>query len=221
MKNLFNPSQPLPKKFMMYTVNMEYICTIENNTHLVCVLSTGQMHEYRYDIDDIMHFFASGQWIITEIINQHSIENDFSNCYIDVEAFAEANNIQLETAHYIIQPWLFSLGKDWGSHHKQTIFYAKAKMLVFEGNRICWEDVDYKEERDELCLNYSPVSGISYVIVPFVKPKTKRTGWVNVYKHSYSTDISTGSIHNTKEEAIEKAGKVNHLVDTVEINWEE
>lgn len=215
MKNLFNPSQPLPKKFMMHVAGTDYICNVEDDNGLTCTLYTLPKHRYSYNIDDIMHFFTDNKWIIPEIIEPYSIEYDFSNCYIDVKAFAEANNIQIETAHYIIQPWLFSLGKDWGSCHKQTIFLKKSKMLVFEGNRICWEDADYKEERDEMCLSYSPVDGITYVIVPFKKSKIKRSGWVNVYE-----DNSVSVVFDSLEDA-KKSINYEYIVDTVEINWEE
>lgn len=215
MKNLFNPSQPLPKKFVMHTTGTDYICNVEDDNGLTCTLYTPSKHRYSYNIDNIMHFFIVEDWIITEIIEPHSVEYDFSNCYIDVKAFAEANNIHLETAHYIIQPWLFSLGKDWGSNYKQNVSWVNADMLVFEDNRICWEHADYKEELDELCLSYSPVGGITYVVAPFKKSKNKRSGWVNVYD-----DDSVSLIFPSLEDAKESIG-YEDSVDTIEIHWYE
>ena len=215
MKNLFNLSQPLPKKFMIHCVGLDYICNVEDDNGLTCTLYTSPKHRYSYNIDDIMHFFTDEEWIITEIIEPHVIENDFSNCYIDVKALAEANNMQLETSHYLIQPWLFSLGKDWGIIYKQNVSWVNAEMLVFEGNRICWDYTDYKEERDELRLSYSPVDGITYVIVPFKKSKIKRSGWVSVYNYD-----SVGMIFESQEDA-KSYIHYNDAVDTVEIHWEE
>ena len=52
-----------------------------------------------------------------------------------------------------------------------------------------------------------------------MKPKTKRTGWINVYK--YEENSCAACIYNTKEQAIKKGGGVDNLVDTVMISWEE
>jgi hypothetical protein len=44
--------------------------------------------------------------------------------------------------------------------------------------------------------------------------KTKREGWINIYKCN-----STSDIHESKEEAIFSAGK--NVIDTIKIEWEE
>ena len=241
VRNLFNKqTKKIPKKFVMDVGYNTYNCSTDGDM-LTCVLQNTE-YSYKYNISEderIIKFFMDDEWVITTIFDEdyenvpnNSVTNNpvfnnssFDNCYINVAAFAKKHNISLETAHYLIQPWLFSMGHTWGIVMGKSVAHVDKEFLVFEEGRICWELGEYLEERNELSLNYSPVGGITYVIVPFkapfVKPKTKRTGWVNVYKHAYSTDISTGSIHNTKEEAIEKAGKANHLINTIEVSWEE
>ena len=225
--NLFNKqTKKIPKKFVMDVGYNTYNCRTDGDI-LTCVLqNTEHVYNYKLSEDDfVIKFLMDDDWVITTIFDEdydsESDNSSFDNCYINVAAFAKKHNISLETAHYLIQPWLFSMGHSWGIFMGKSVAHVDEEFLVFDEGRICREDEDYLEERDELCLSYTPVDGITYVIVPFVKPKTKRTGWVNVYKHAYSTDISTGSIHNTKEEAIEKAGKANHLINTIEVSWEE
>ena len=229
--NLFNKqTKKIPKKFVMDVGYNTYNCRTDGDI-LTCVLqNTEHVYNYKLSEDDfVIKFLMDDDWVITTIFDEdydsESDNSSFDNCYINVAAFAKKHNISLETAHYLIQPWLFSMGHSWGIFMGKSVAHVDEEFLVFDEGRICREDEDYLEERDELSLNYSPIDGITYVIVPFkapfVKPKTKRTGWVNVYKHAYSTDISTGSIHNTKEEAIEKAGKANHLINTIEVSWEE
>lgn len=232
VRNLFNKqTKKLPKKFIMDVYSDKYNCHTDGDM-LTCVLQNTE-YSYKYNISEderIIQFFMDDEWVITTIFDEayetvfnNSVNNNpsFDNCYINVKAFAKKHNISLETAHYLIQPWLFSMGHSWGIFMGKSVAHVDEEFLVFDEGRICREDEYYLEERDELCLSYSPINGITYVIVPFVKPKTKRTGWVNVYKNAYSTGISTGSIHNTKEEAIEKAGKANHLINTIEVSWEE
>jgi len=261
-RNLFNKqTKKLPKKFVMDVYDAKYNCHTDGDI-LTCVYQNTE-YTYKYDITEdehIIELFMSDEWVITTIfddkydsesdnpVTNNSVFNNssFDNCYINVGAFAKKHNISLETAHYLIQPWLFSMGHSWGifmgksvAHyliqpwlfsmgHTWGIFRGKSvahvaeEFLVFDEGRICREDEDYLEERDELCLSYSPVDGITYVIVPFkapfVKPKTKRTGWINVYK--YEENSCAACIYNTKEIAIKKGGGDNH-VDTVEISWEE
>ena len=239
VRNLFNKqTKKLPKKFVMDVFSSKYSCRTDGDI-LTCVLQSTE-YAYKYDIsedDFVIKFFMYDKWVITAIfddeyesdpdnpVSNNSVTNNpvsnnpsFDNCYINVEAFAKKHNISLETAHYLIQPWLFSMGHSWGIFMGKSVVHFDEEFLVFEEGRICWEDKKYLEEHNELCLSYSPVSGISYVIVPFVKPKTKRTGWINVYK--YEENSCAACIYNTKEQAIKKGGGDNH-VDTVEISWEE
>lgn len=207
----------------MDTYDTKYNCHTDGGI-LTCTLE-GYDYKHEYDIkeDDLVSkFFMDDKWVITTIFDD-GYESDtnnpsFDNCYINVGAFAKKHSISLETAHYLIQPWLFSMGHSWGIFMGKSVEHVDKEVLVFEEGRICWEDKKYLEEHNELCLSYSPVDGITYVIVPFVKPKTKRTGWINVYK--YEENSCAARIYKTKEEAIEKGGGDNH-VDTVEISWEE
>lgn len=48
----------------------------------------------------------------------------------------------------------------------------------------------------------------------------KKTGWVNVYK-DYDGTLILGSIHSTKEDAVEHKSTVNTCIDTIKIEWEE
>lgn len=233
-RNLFNKqTKKLPKKFVMDVHDAKYNCYTDGDM-LTCVLQNTE-DTYKYDIseyDYIINFFMDDEWVITAIFDDeyesdpdNSVSNNspFDNCYINVGAFAKKHNISLETAHYLIQPWLFSMGHSWGIFMGKSVAHVDKEFLVFDEGRICREDEDYLEERDELCLSYSPVDGITYVIVPFkapfVKPKTKRTGWVSVYSHVVNS--VAGCIYSTKEEAIKCSGGVSGWVDTVEISWEE
>lgn len=233
-RNLFNKqTKKLPKKFVMDVYDTKYNCHTDGDM-LTCVLQNTE-DTYKYDIseyDHIINFFMDDEWVITAIFDDeyesdpdNSVSNNspFDNCYINVGAFAKKHNISLETAHYLIQPWLFSMGHSWGIFMGKSVAHVDKEFLVFDEGRICREDEDYLEERDELCLSYSPVDGITYVIVPFkapfVKPKTKRTGWVSVYSHVVNS--VAGCIYSTKEEAIKCSGGVSGWVDTVEISWEE
>lgn len=233
-RNLFNKqTKKLPKKFVMDVHDAKYNCYTDGDM-LTCVLQSTE-GTYKYDIseyDHIINFFMDDEWVITAIFDDeyesdpdNSVSNNspFDNCYINVGAFAKKHNISLETAHYLIQPWLFSMGHSWGIFMGKSVAHVDKEFLVFDEGRICREDEDYLEERDELCLSYSPVDGITYVIVPFkapfVKPKTKRTGWVSVYSHVVNS--VAGCIYSTKEEAIKCSGGVSGWVDTVEISWEE
>ena len=238
VRNLFNKqTKKLPKKFVMDVYSDKYNCHSDGDI-LTCVLQSAES-AYKYDISEdehIIKFFMDDEWVITTIfddeydsesdnpVSNNSVTNNpsFDNCYINVGAFAKKHNISLETAHYLIQPWLFSMGHSWGIFMGKSVAHVAEEFLVFDEGRICREDEDYLEERDELCLSYSPVDGITYVIVPFkapfVKPKTKRTGWINVYK--YEENSCAACIYNTKEVAIKKGGGDNH-VDTVKISWEE
>lgn len=223
-RNLFNKqTKKLPKKFVMDVYDTKYNCHTDGDM-LTCVYQNTE-HTYNYKLSEderIIKFFMDDEWVITTIFDEdyETVPNNpsFDNCYINVGAFAKKHNISLETAHYLIQPWLFSMGHSWGIFMGKSVTHVDEEFLVFDEGRICREDEYYLEERDELCLSYSPVSGISYVIVPFKKPKTKRTGWINVYK--YEENSCGACIYNTKEVAIKKGGGDNH-VDTVEISWEE
>lgn len=233
-RNLFNKqTKKLPKKFVMDVYDTKYNCNTDGDM-LTCVLQNTE-DTYKYDIseyDHIINFFMDDEWVITAIFDDeyesdpdNSVSNNspFDNCYINVGAFAKKHNISLETAHYLIQPWLFSMGHSWGIFMGKSVAHVDKEFLVFDEGRICWEDKKYLEEYNELCLSYSPVDGITYVIVPFkapfVKPKTKRTGWVSVYSHVVNS--VAGCIYSTKEEAIKCSGGVSGWVDTVEISWEE
>ena len=234
VRNLFNKqTKKLPKKFVMDVGYNTYNCRTDGDI-LTCVLQSTE-YAYKYDIseyDHIINFFMDDEWVITTIfddeyesepdnpVNNNPVSNNpsFDSCYINVGAFAKKHNISLETAHSLIQPWLFSMGHSWGIVTGKSVAHVDKEFLVFDEGRICWEDEEHLEERDEMCLNYSPVDGITYVIVPFKKPKTKRTGWINVYK--YEENSCAACIYNTKEQAIKKGGGDNH-VDTVEISWEE
>ena len=230
IRNLFNKqTKKLPKKFVMDVYDTKYNCHTDGDI-LTCVLQNNE-HTYNYKLsedDFVIKFFMDDEWVITTIFDEdyesepdNSVTNNssFDNCYINVGAFAKKHNISLETAHYLIQPWLFSMGHTWGIFMGKSVAHVDEEFLVFDEGRICREDEDYLEERDELCLSYSPVDGITYVIVPFKKPKTKRTGWVNVY--SRIDNSSAGCIYSTKEEAIKRSSGVSNWVDTVEISWEE
>lgn len=229
VRNLFNKqTKKLPKKFVMDVYDNTYSCHTDGDI-LTCVLQNNE-HTYNYKLSEderIIKFFMDDEWVITTIFDDehdsdpdNSVSNNspFDNCYINVGAFAKKHNISLETAHYLIQPWLFSMGHSWGIFMGKSVAHVDKEFLVFEEGRICWEDKKYLEEYNELSLIYSPVDGITHVIVPFVKPKTKRTGWINVYK--YEENSCAACIYNTKEVAIKKGGGDNH-VDTVEISWEE
>jgi len=239
VRNLFNKqTKKLPKKFVMDMCYNTYSCQTDGDI-LTCTLqSDEQTYNYKLSEDDhIIKSFMDDEWVITTIFDdeyesEHDSEPDntasnnyvtnnpsFDNCYINVGAFAKKHNISLETAHYLIQPWLFSMGHSWGIFMGKSVAHVDKEFLVFEEGRICWEDKKYLEEYNELCLSYSPTDGITYVIVPFVKPKTKRTGWVSVYSHVVNS--VAGCIYNTKEEAIKCSGGVSGWVDTVEISWEE
>ena len=208
IRNLFNKqTKKLPKKFVMDVYDTKYNCHTDGGI-LTCTLE-GYDYKHEYDIkeDDLVSkFFMDDKWVITTIFDD-GYESDtnnssFDNCYINVRAFAKKHNISLETAHYLIQPWLFSMGHSWGIFMGKSVAHADEEFLVFDEGRICWEDKKYLEEYNELCLSYSPTDGITYVIVPFVKPKTKRTGWINVYK--YEENSCGACIYNTKEVAIKK-----------------
>ena len=221
VRNLFNKqTKKLPKKFVMDVYDTKYNCHTDEDT-LTCVYQNN-VYTYKYGIsedDHIIKSFMDDEWVITTIFDdEYESDPAFDNCYINVAGFAKKHNISLETAHYLIQPWLFSMGHSWGIFMGKSVAHVDKEFLVFEEGRICWELGEYLEERDELCLNYSPTDGITYVIVPFVKPKTKRTGWINVYK--YEENSCAACIYNTKEVAIKKGGGDNH-VDTVMISWEE
>lgn len=231
VRNLFNKqTKKLPKKFVMDVSYKTYNCRTDGDI-LTCVLQSTE-YAYKYDIsedDYIIKFFMDDEWVITAIFDdEHDSESDnpvpdnsvsnnssFDNCYINVGAFAKKHDISLETAHYLIQPWLFSMGHSWGIFMGKSVAHIDKEFLVFEEGRICWELGEYLEERDELCLNYSPVDGITYVIVPSKKPKIQRSGWVNVYD-----DDSVGMIFESQEEA-KSYIHYNDAVDTVEIHWEE
>lgn len=233
--NLFNKqTKKIPKKFVMDVGYNTYNCRTEFSASafgdmLTCVLqSTEYTYKYKISEDFIIKFFMSDEWVITAIFDEdyenvpnNSVTNNpsFDNCYINVRAFAKKHNISLETAHYLIQPWLFSMGHSWGIFMGKSVAHVDEEFLVFDEGRICREDEDYLEERNELSLNYSPIDGITYEVVPFVKPKTKRTGWVSVYSHGVNS--VAGCIYSTKEEAIKCSGGVSGYVDTVEISWEE
>jgi len=60
-------------------------------------------------------------------------------------------------------------------------------------------------------------------LTPFVKPKTERKGWINIWKCSSSIGVSTGSrVYTNKEAALrELHGDTVDLVDTIEITWME
>ncbi len=240
IRNLFNKqTKNLPKKFVMDVGYKTYNCRTEGNV-LACILqSTEYAYKYNVSEDDfVIEFFMSDEWVITTIFDEdyeseldnpvpdnyvtnNYVSNNpsFDNCYINVGAFAKKHNISLETAHYLIQPWLFSMGHSWGIFMGKSVAHVDKEFLVFEEGRICWEDKKYLEEYNELCLSYTPADGITYVIVPFVKPKTKRTGWINVYGRTPNS--SAGCIYSTKEEAIKCSGGGDNHVDTVEISWEE
>lgn len=236
--------ETLPKKFIVKIVNSDHPncnVSIEGDDVKMSWNSGDEWdNEYNngYSISDMIGYINEGWWVITTIFDDeyesgpdNSVSNNpvsnnsvsknpsFDDCYINVAGFAKKHNISLETAHYLIQPWLFSMGHSWGIFMGKSVVHIDKEFLVFEEGRICWELGEYLEERDELCLNYSPVSGITYVTVPFVKPKTKRTGWVNVY--SFIDNSSVGCIYSTKEEAIKRSSGVGNHVDTVEISWEE
>lgn len=249
VRNLFNKqTKKLPKKFVMDMCYNTYSCQTDGDI-LTCTLqSDEQTYNYKLSEDDfVIKFFMEDAWVITTIFDdeyesEHDSDPDdsepddsepdnaasnnyvtnnpsFDNCYINVAGFAKKHNISLETAHYLIQPWLFSMGHSWGIFMGKSVAHVDEEVLVFEDGRICWELGEYLEEREELRLSYSPVDGITYVIVPFKKPKTKRTGWVSVYNHVVNS--VAGCIYSTKEEAIKCSDGVSGWVDTVEISWEE
>ena len=226
VKNLFNKqTKKLPKKFVMDVYDTKYNCHTDGDI-LTCVLQSTE-YAYKYDIsedDFVIKFFMDDEWVITTIFDEdyETVPNNpsFDNCYINVGAFAKKHNISLETAHYLIQPWLFSMGHSWGIFMGKSVAHVDKEVLVFEEGRICWEDKKYLEEHNELCLSYSPVDGITYEIVPFKKPKTKHTGWINVYEYN-GNKFGEGCIYKTKEKATKCSGGVSGWVDTVEISWEE
>lgn len=55
--------------------------------------------------------------------------------------------------------------------------------------------------------------------MPKVKPRIKKTGWLNIYKNPVDGPYLGGAIHETKEIAISKV--TGNTVDTIEITWTE
>ena len=82
--------------------------------------------------------------------------------------------------------------------------------LVTEGDR---EDIHSYYQNGVWC-NHFPENGLDLFFVPI-----KKEGWINIFR--YKTDLYTGDVFKTKENA-EKLGKLSKdYITTIKIEWEE
>lgn len=81
-----------------------------------------------------------------------------------------------------------------------------------EGKVFVVVQIEYKNFSEISCYTKDgPISGLN---PPIRNRKTKREGWINIYKDNYTSEI-----HESKEEAISAARKT--VIATIKIEWRE